>query len=318
MAIISQETTLAVAYLQNDVVAIPTETVYGLAANALRADLVARIFEVKARPTFDPLIVHTCSLEQVERLVTSFPAPLKALAKAFWPGPLTLLLPKSNVIPDIVTSGLNRVGIRMPDHAITLKLIEQCGFPLAAPSANPFGYISPTKPEHVQAQLGEKIPMILDGGPCKVGIESTIVGIENGKPAIYRLGGIAPEAIMEHVGEVDFYLTAGSNPGAPGMLLAHYAPRKPLFIEGQTDDKKLLSHEKTFFIQFEKLREDISADAQYILSPQGNIQQAAIQLFEALHQAEQHAGSEQIIAQKVPAVGLGPAINDRLQRAAYK
>ncbi|MCE3259748.1 MAG: translation factor, partial [Bacteroidetes bacterium] len=150
-------------------VAIPTETVYGLAANALDPIAVARIFEIKRRPFFDPLIVHTFSLEQAESYVKEFPLPLKKLATAFWPGPLTLLLPKKDLIPDLTTSGLDRVGLRVPDNALTLNLLRSLDFPLAAPSANPFGYISPTKAEHVQKQLGKDIDYILDGGDCKVG-----------------------------------------------------------------------------------------------------------------------------------------------------
>ncbi|MES2733756.1 MAG: L-threonylcarbamoyladenylate synthase, partial [Bacteroidota bacterium] len=172
---------------QGEVVAIPTETVYGLAGNALNTKAVARIFSVKNRPTFDPLIIHTNSLEKVLQFVDEMPAQAKTLAQACWPGPLTLLLPRKDSIPDLVTSGLDTVAVRIPNHSLTLSLLEALEFPLAAPSANPFGYISPTTAEHVYNQLGKKIPYILDGGPCLVGIESTIVGFEDGEPTIYRL-----------------------------------------------------------------------------------------------------------------------------------
>jgi L-threonylcarbamoyladenylate synthase len=163
---------------EGKLVAIPTETVYGLAANAFNQDAVVSIYEAKNRPFFDPLIIHTDSVDKAKNFVSFFPEKAKRLADVFWPGPLTLLLPRSNEVPDVVTSGLDNVAIRVPDHELTLKLLEQLDFPLAAPSANPFGYVSPTEPEHVQKQLGNKIPYILDGGKCKVGIESTIIGFD--------------------------------------------------------------------------------------------------------------------------------------------
>ena len=173
-----------------ELVAIPTETVYGLAGNALDEKAVVQIFKSKNRPRFDPLIVHVAGIDQVYNYVESIPEELKALAEAFWPGPLTLLLTKKSIIPDLVTSGLGKVGVRVPNHALTLSLLERLDFPLAAPSANPFGYISPTSASHVQDHLGDKLAYILDGGHCEVGLESTIVGMEEGQVIIYRLGVI--------------------------------------------------------------------------------------------------------------------------------
>src|ERR1035437_8374682 len=187
---------------EGGLVAIPTETVYGLAANALNKDAVFKIIEAKNRPHFDPLIIHTDSIEKVKLHVSDFPQWAQQLANAFWPGPLTLLLPKKNSIPDLVTSGLPQVAVRIPNHPLTLQLLKSLDFPLAAPSANPFGYVSPTNAEHVAAQLQGSVDYILDGGPCDVGIESTIVGFEDGKITIYRLGGLAIEDIEKLVGKV--------------------------------------------------------------------------------------------------------------------
>jgi L-threonylcarbamoyladenylate synthase len=196
MAQIETDIEKAKALLESgELVAIPTETVYGLAGNALNPDAVAKIFSVKNRPSFDPLIIHTDSLEKVRKFTLDIPAPLDRLAAHFWPGPLTLLLPKKPIVPDLVTSGLDTVAVRIPQHTLTLSLLEALDFPLAAPSANPFGYISPTTAAHVQDQLGDKIPYILDGGPSQVGLESTIVGLENGEVVVYRLGGLEVAAI---------------------------------------------------------------------------------------------------------------------------
>ena len=183
-------------------VAIPTETVYGLAGNALDEQAVLEIFRVKNRPAFDPLIVHTDSFERIADFVREIPEKALLLAQHLMPGALTLLLPKSDLIPDLVTSGLDRVAVRIPNHSLTRSLLSGLSFPLAAPSANPFGYISPTTAQHVEQQLGNQIPYILDGGPCEVGLESTIVGFENDEPIIYRKGGLAIETIERLVGTV--------------------------------------------------------------------------------------------------------------------
>jgi L-threonylcarbamoyladenylate synthase len=202
--IIDKNITQAATYLKvGEVVAIPTETVYGLAANAFDANAVAKIFEAKNRPFFDPLIVHTHAIEEVHKLVEEIPPQLLALAKKCWPGPLTLLLPKKAIIPDLVTAGLPAVGIRIPQQAATLQLLQLLEFPLAAPSANPFGYVSPTSAQHVFDQLQGKIPYILDGGECNVGLESTIVGMQNEVVTIFRVGGLSIEAIEEILGTPD-------------------------------------------------------------------------------------------------------------------
>ncbi|MFN4123438.1 MAG: L-threonylcarbamoyladenylate synthase [Flavobacteriales bacterium] len=315
MAKISNNIEEAAQRLKSEVIAIPTETVYGLAANALNPELVARIFEIKQRPSFDPLIVHIGKLDQLSELILEFPEPLQRLANQFWPGPLTLLLPKSSLIPDIVTSGLSQVGIRMPSHPLTLALLNQIDFPLAAPSANPFGYISPTKAEHVEAQLGTAIDFILDGGPCEVGIESTIVGMEDDKVFVYRLGGLSPEQIRSQVGDVHLRINQSSNPAAPGMLLQHYAPRKRLFFTDNPKEIAELHQGLQLTLITMKAKEAHMFSEIFELSPTGNIKEAASRLFDVMRKADD-SGTDIIIAEAFEESGLGAAINDRLRRAA--
>jgi L-threonylcarbamoyladenylate synthase len=298
-------------------VAIPTETVYGLAANALDPIAVARIFEIKRRPFFDPLIVHTFSLEKAESYVSDFPAPLKKLAEAFWPGPLTLLLPKKNNVPDLTTSGLDRVGVRVPDNELTLSLLRSLDFPLAAPSANPFGYISPTRAEHVEKQLGHEIEYILDGGACKVGLESTIVGMEGDNICVYRLGGLSVEAIEEKVGNVKMRLNVSSDPTAPGQLKSHYAPRKPLYLGSLEKLSKEHEGKKIGLLMFGKMREDLKTVKSVSLSENKDLKEAAANLFGALRELDE-SEAEIIISDYLPEEGLGLAINDRLKRAAAR
>jgi len=314
MAEVGNDIQKAKAFLATDVIGIPTETVYGLAANAFDAQLVARIFAVKNRPTFDPLIVHTFSLEEVEKLVTLFPSPLKKLAETFWPGPLTLLLPKKNEIPDIVTSGLPQVAIRIPAHPLTLNLLQNLSFPLAAPSANPFGYVSPTTAQHVIDQLGTKIPYVIDGGPCSIGLESTIVGMEENKVTIYRMGGLKIEQIESIVGNVTLKIQQHSNPTAPGMLDSHYAPLKKLYAGIKEELFETFQAEQPFIINFQNSIEDYPTEFQLILSKTGNIEEAAANLFSYLRLADKSSASK-IIAEMLPEIGLGRAVNDRLKRA---
>lgn len=310
------EVTLAKQFLENgELVAIPTETVYGLAANALDPIAVAKIFEAKNRPTFDPLIVHTHSLAGVYDFVTHIDPQLLKLAEAFWPGPLTLLLPKKSHIPDLTTSGLERVGVRVPHHALTLQLLESLPFPLAAPSANPFGYISPTTAEHVQKQLGDKISYILDGGNCEVGLESTIVGEEEGELIIYRLGGLSVDAIESVVGSVSIQLNQSSNPKAPGQLKSHYAPKKPVFTGNAAELQKIHKHHKTGFIVFGETLVDAPGSIVKNLSPSQNYHEAAANLFSFLRELDE-ADVDVIICDLLPGMDLGLAINDRLRRAA--
>jgi L-threonylcarbamoyladenylate synthase len=314
MAQIGTDQQMAKALLEaGKVVGIPTETVYGLAANALDPDAVLTIFRVKNRPAFDPLIIHTDSLEKVARFVKDLPEAAQALAKAFWPGPLTLLLTRQPVIPDLVTSGLPTVAVRIPNHPLTRALLSSLDFPLAAPSANPFGYISPTTAQHVANQLGDQIPYILDGGPANIGLESTIVGFEDDIPTIYRLGGLAQEFIEQVVGPVAVRSHSTSNPKAPGMLSSHYAPRKPVYLvrPGAYPPPAPRSGALVFRESFG----GITDANQRTLSPTGDLNEAAKNLFAYLRELDQ-LDIDQIYAELLPSAGLGHAINDRLRRAA--
>lgn len=313
MAKISSSIADAVQLLhQGEVVAIPTETVYGLAANALNAEAVVKIFEAKQRPRFDPLIVHVASFADAEKYATDIPPLARQLAKKFWPGPLTLLLPKASNIPDVVTSGLPTVGLRCPAHEATLSLLQQLPFPLAAPSANPFGYVSPTTPQHVDNQLGKRIPLILDGGRCKVGLESTIVQILEGETIVHRLGGLAVEDIEEITGPVKLVLNHSSNPLAPGQLTSHYAPTKRIILGELASLWAIHKGPKTAVISFQNLG---LGQFNRALSASGSLVEAAQNIFQVLRELDSPE-IDLILAEKMPDKGIGRAINDRLLRAA--
>lgn len=300
-----------------ELVAIPTETVYGLAGNALNTKAVAQIFAVKDRPSFDPLIIHTSSVDRLVEWTEALPAELYRLAEAFMPGPLTLLLNKLPAISDLVTAGSARVAVRIPSHPMTQELLGQLDFPLAAPSANPFGYISPTTARHVADQLGEKIPYILDGGPCSVGLESTIVGFEEERLTVFRKGGLSVEDIESVAGPVVVREHSSSNPQAPGMLKSHYAPRVPLQL-GEL--KKLLEgkdRQRIGTLVFQQEVKGIAPHQQVVLSPAGDLQEAAQHLFAALRQLD-NMDLDVILAEYFPEEGLGRAINDRLKRASVR
>lgn len=302
---------------EDELVAIPTETVYGLAANALSPIAVAKVFEAKQRPHFDPLIVHTDTLEKVRLYVKDIPPVLMTLAERYWPGPLTLLLPKQAIIPDLVTSGLDQVAVRIPNHPLTLALLAELDFPLAAPSANPFGYISPTTPEHVYKQLGERVDYILDGGPCAVGLESTIVGVENGVACIYRLGGLSVNDIEAAIGKVELKINQSSDPKAPGQLKSHYAPRKPLVLGDLKALDRQHADDKVGVVCFGDFETSNKKALVKNLSAKKDYKEAAANLFSALRELDE-SDCELIIAELLPAEYLGIAINDRLSRAAMR
>lgn len=296
-------------------VAIPTETVYGLAGNAFNEDSVLNIFETKERPHFDPLIVHSSGSRWVMEHTMNIPHLALKLMNDFWPGPLTLILPKRPLIPDIVTSGLDSVAVRVPSHPMTLDLIRKLDFPLAAPSANPFGYVSPTTAQHVNDQLGDKIEYILDGGPTSVGLESTIVGFEDDKPLVYRLGGLSIDVIEDSIGEVEISLNQSSDPKAPGMLKSHYAPGKPLYFGNPGQMISDFDGMRIGFLGFMTRMEFLPPDRQLLLSPHGDLQEAALNLFAFMREFENFP-VDVILAEELPEIGLGKAINDRLRRAA--
>ena len=300
-------------------VAFPTETVYGLGANALDSAAVAGVFAAKERPHFDPLIVHVATLEAARELVTEFPDTAVRLAEKFWPGPLTLVLPKVERVPDLVTAGLPSVAVRIPAHPLALELIERAGVPIAAPSANLFGQVSPTTAEHVAAQLADRIDYILDGGPCRVGVESTVLHLGGECPLLLRPGGISLEDLEAAIGPVD---TLQSNPtsddgpqAAPGLLERHYAPRTPLQIVDELPPHQERS--QTGLLTLGPIDEAATFAAVEVLSPTADLTEAAAHFYAAIRRLDA-AGLSHILARRFPPEGLGRALNDRLQRAAQR
>ncbi|ALI98748.1 L-threonylcarbamoyladenylate synthase [Rufibacter tibetensis] len=319
MADIGIDLQKAAAYLtQGELVAIPTETVYGLAANAYDEAAVVKIFEAKNRPAFDPLIVHTHSVSEISNIVQEVPDAAYLLAERFWPGPLTLILPKAEQVPLLVTSGHDSVGVRIPNHPLTLDLLRQLPFPVAAPSANPFGYVSPTTAQHVQDQLGERIPYILNGGDCAVGIESTIIRINGNEVEVLRLGGLALEELEEVVQISKAQVkTSSSNPAAPGMLSSHYSPRKKVLLGNIAENLLKTDSARVGIISLQQVFPEVSREQQIQLSASGNLSEAARNLFSALRALDQQP-VDVILAEWMPEQGLGRAINDRLQRASFR
>lgn len=298
---------------QGGVVAFPTETVYGLGANALDPKAVARIFEIKGRPRFDPLIVHLCDAGQARRLVASLPEMAKRLMERFWPGPLTLVLPKGEVVPEIVTGGLNSVAIRMPEHPVALEMIRRAGVPVAAPSANLFGHLSPTEASHVRAQLGGRIDMLLDGGPCPVGVESTVVSLLGQRPELLRAGGTTLEEIESVTGPILGSADGSMPPRSPGQLSRHYCPRTPLWMVESASGAP--TGKKVGLLAFREPPHGKEFEAVEVLSSSGDLREAAANLFAAMHRLDV-LGLDLIVAERVPGIGLGLAINDRLMRAS--
>jgi L-threonylcarbamoyladenylate synthase len=298
---------------KGSVVAFPTETVYGLGANALDPYAVAKIFEAKDRPHFDPLIVHIGRKEWIYDYTEHVPQDAVKLINAFWPGPLTLVLQKKALIPDIVTAGLSTVAIRMPSHAVALKLIEAFQKPIAAPSANPFGYMSPTKVDHVARMLRGKIPMILDGGDSVFGIESTIISFQSHGVFIHRHGAVSEEELSEYV-EITRDIKADSVYRSPGELPYHYAPMKPLRIVRTADDVKTAN--SSFLAFREPARMPISRYTK-VLSKTGDLKEAAANFFSDLIELDRD-DIDIIYAERVPETGIGKAIMERLRKASKK
>ena len=318
MSIISKDIKKAVQLLtEEQLVAIPTETVYGLAGNIFSEKAIKSIFSTKQRPFFNPLIVHIPSVKSLNGLVTHVPKKAKLLAAAFWPGSMTLVLKKSNTIPDIITAGKDTVAVRVPNHPVTLELLKKLPFPLAAPSANPFGSISPTKPAHVENYFRNSIKMVLDGGSCTNGIESTIIGFENEEPVIYRLGALPLEEIEAVVGRISIKNKKEEKPDAPGMLARHYAPKTSTFlVDDVAAEIKKNTGKKMGVLVFKSSlnNENIT---EIILSKNGSLQEAASRLYSAMHDLDSK-NLDLIIAERFSEFGLGKSINDRLQRATFK
>ncbi len=296
------------------IVAFPTETVYGLGADAFNAFAVARVFEVKGRPYFDPLIVHIASPDNIEKLVQEIPSSAKKLMERFWPGPLTVVLLKGKDVPDIVTAGLPTVAIRIPSHPVALSLIKESKCPIAAPSANPFGYLSPTTAEHVREQLGNRVDLILDGGPCQVGVESTIISFLEGRPRLLRPGGVPLEEVESIIGRVEVNQTE-DKPSAPGMLPRHYAPRTPIVLDWNEENIELYKDKNIGLLAFQEKRSHLRFSHTEILSKKGDLREAAANLFAAIRRLDA-LNLDLILAGPIPEIGLGRAIMDRLRRAS--
>ncbi|MFP4356782.1 MAG: L-threonylcarbamoyladenylate synthase [Phycisphaerae bacterium] len=313
------EVSSAVAALRaGRLVGMPTETVYGLAGNALEAQVVASIFAAKQRPTFDPLIVHAATAGAALGMAAGVPEEAGVLADRFWPGPLTLVLPRDPSLPELLSAGLDTVAFRVPQHPVARRLIEECGFPLAAPSANRFGGISPTRADHVVAELSDQpaVAGVIDAGPCAFGLESTVVGFpQPGRAVVYRLGGLTVEQLREVLDDlevvrafdaVDDPTLARRGEQSPGMLARHYAPRTGLIL---LDEGEMLPEhhrgKSTAHLGLEDLSES------------GCLVEAAANLFGRLRMIDE-GGFDLIVARRVPDEGLGRAINDRLYRAAVE
>ncbi|HPK08745.1 MAG TPA: L-threonylcarbamoyladenylate synthase [Saprospiraceae bacterium] len=316
MATIGSDVLEAARLLMNgELVAIPTETVYGLAANALNEEAITQVFVTKNRPFFDPLIVHISSFQDIEKYAQEVDRSLEKLMEEIWPGPLTVLLPKRSILSDIISNGLPRVAFRMPNHALTQELLSMLPFPLVAPSANPFKYISPTSAAHVNQQLGDKIPYILDGGNCMVGMESTIVGVENGEIQVYRKGGFSIENLEDIVGKKIKLHHSTSNPAAPGMLDVHYSPSTKLIIGNIPNLIKKYGDQRPAILSFsEDYSHENHIDSCMVLSPSQSLDEAAKNFFGTLRMIDDQ-GFSLILSEFVPEEGLGRAINDRLRRA---
>jgi L-threonylcarbamoyladenylate synthase len=303
---------------QGDVVALPTETVYGLAGDGFNPLALAKIFEIKQRPHFDPLILHVTDLDTVQSVARSIPKRARILAEKFWPGPLTLILPKQPSVPDLATSGLPTVAVRVPSHPISQALLKAFGGPLAAPSANRFGRISPTSAEAVRTELGSAVRLILDGGPCRVGVESTIVDCsdERERPLLLRAGGTPVEEIEALVGPLEHATPVSEKPLAPGHLAHHYAPQKPLRLidsigelSGSEDfrDAGLLAFDEAPELGFGKIA---------VMSQRGDLAEAAANFFAMLRSLDE-SPVRRLVAVRPPQRGLGVAINERLGRAQH-
>lgn len=289
-------------------VAFPTETVYGLGANVYNSKAVSQIFAAKQRPKFDPLISHIADVDILHTYAAT-DERVFALAKRFWPGPLTFVLKRTDDNPsiDLACSGLRTLTVRMPNHQIALDLIKASGVPIVAPSANKYQSISPTTAQHVADGLGNSVDMILDGGPCKVGVESTIIDLTGKNIVLLRAGGTAKEDIEEFLGE-KIIISEGNPelPTAPGQLLRHYAPKNILRINAAKPEND------EYFIGFGNIDGDLN------LSKTGNLTEAAANLFAYLRLADEKALSGKIAIAPIPLTGLGLAINDRIKRASYK
>jgi L-threonylcarbamoyladenylate synthase len=318
--VISTDRVAAVELLRKgDLVALPTETVYGLAANSLNAIAVAKIFEAKERPRFDPLIVHVPNREWLGRIVdvpTGDRQLIGKLADKFWPGPLTIVLPKREIVPDIVTAGLDTVAVRFSAHRVFAEIVGELDEPLAAPSANRFGRVSPTTAQHVLNELEGRIPLIVDAGPTEHGIESTIVAVRDGRIAILRRGPITDEQLSEFADIVSVTVTQSIS--APGQLPSHYTPATPLRLIDNAEAFPPQKNQRVGLLVWSgAFRSPQAFAAVRNLSERGDLREAAANLFRYLRELDA-LGLDLIVAERVPSRELGAAIMDRLERASHR
>ena len=300
---------------QGKLVAIPTETVYGLAGNAFNEKAITSIFALKQRPTSNPLIVHIKSIKDLEKVAENIPYKAYILAEHFWPGPLTLLLPKRPVISSLITAGKSTVAVRVPDHPMTIELLHKLDFPLVAPSANPYGSISPTTPKHVARYFDSELEVILDGGACRKGIESTIIGFENEEVIVYRLGTLPIDEIEKLIGRVSIKNSSTTAPEAPGMDKRHYAPNKQSYLTDNVSDFITANNLKNVgVISYTSKIHSPDIAQQIILSPKANLEEASRNLYNAMHELDLSM-VDCIVFETMPKEGLGLTMNDKLQRA---
>lgn len=316
---ISKDVKLAATFLKNDgVVGIPTETVYGLAGNAYSDVAINKIFEVKKRPNSNPLILHVKNSNELDKIGTQIPELAYKLAETFWPGPLTLIVKKQPHISNLITASQDTVAVRVPNHTLTLELLNSIDFPLVAPSANPFTRISPIEAPHVEAYFKDQINMVLDGGRCSEGIESTIVGFENNRAIIYRLGAISIEEIEKITNNVSVYKPLDKKIITPGMLKKHYSPNTDIILTRNVSQEiEWFSDKKIGLLLFNAPQPNFNLAYQKILSPESNLKIATSNLYKALHELDA-MNLDLIIAERFPEYGLGLTINDRLTRATKK
>ena len=304
---------------KGDVVALPTETVYGLAADALNADAVAKIFEAKERPRFDPLIVHLPNrgwLEKIVDLSRQDRQLISNLAERFWPGPFTIVLPRREIVPEIVTAGLDTVAVRISAHPVLAEIIRDFGGPLAAPSANRFGRVSPTSAQHVFDELEGRIRLIVDAGPARHGIESTIAAVRDGKIEILRRGPITEEQLSIFGAKIDI-VTPSETISAPGQLATHYAPKTPLRLIANAKSFSASQNDRVALLAWNPIESAKDYIAIRRLSEQGDLREAAANLFHYLRELDAE-DVDLIVAEQVPETGLGAAIMDRLRRASHR
>lgn len=306
------------ALKKNKLVAIPTETVYGLAGNAYDESALVEIFKLKNRPFYNPLIVHIKSASSISDVAIDIPESAMILAEKFWPGPLTLVLKKQPHISDLITAGKDTVAVRVPNHPVALALLDKLDFPLAAPSANPFGSISPTNADHVFNYFGGKLEVILDGGECEKGLESTIIGFENNEPVLYRHGSISSEEIEKITGKLSTITNSEKTPNAPGMLSRHYAPNTATYLTNNIVELiKFFKGKRIGILVFKNQINGKGIIHKEILSKSGDLNEAAKNLYAAMHRLDEN-NLDVIIAERLPDIGLGKTMNDKLERATKK